>query len=399
MPIIPKSNSKGSIEDNSKAININEYLNSQGITDNIIELPVWKGPCDSSDRGGVTFSLLNLFLSDHERFRLYVIEGLKSEIWDHKLFFGNCWHLCEEVYSNNNNGLTEQTWEGALYEYARKEADLHKFRGDEIQHWYRVCKVQFPIYLEYWGDNLEENSEILLSEYAFKVPYLVNSRPIYLRGKWDRIHLIDNWLWVEDHKSKGDIDEIKIQRQLRLDLQTMLYCIALKSYVDNAPNDHWYDKEVKGVKYNVIRRPLSGGTGTIRPHKAKVVKGTKKKPGYTIPAESMDHFYDRLANEVIRANPDQFFMRWESAVSADDIKRFKKICLDGILTQLCEWYDWVSSPEGLQDPFANPIHFTTPYGLYNALTENNPTDLDRCVESNSTVGLSRVTNLFPELQS
>lgn len=150
---------------------------------------------------------------------------------------------------------------------------------------------------------------------------------------------------------------------------------------------------IMGVRYNVVRRPLSGGKGSIVRH-----KGTKNKP-----QETVAHFYGRVA-QVIADDPDNFFYRWKSDVTTKDIDTFKKQCLDPVLEQLCNWWQWVN---GNPDPFcvlqglasiANTFpHFRFPYGVYNPLTEGITGDLDSYLDTGSTTGLVHTDNLFPEL--
>ena len=69
-----------------------------------------------------------------------------------------------------------------------------------------------------------------------------------------------------------------------------------------------------------------------------------------------------------------------------------------LLEQLCDWYNFVTSPAGLRDPFSESIHFQTPFGLWNSLRDGSgTTDYDELLLNNSSVGLERATSLFLEL--
>ena len=177
---------------------------------------------------------------------------------------------------------------------------------------------------------------------------------------------------------------------------------------------------ISGVRFNVIRRPLSGGEGTIVRHKATQgskcpkCKGTGKKTA-TIngwggvvhcpkcggkgrtggkPEETKDAYYQRLGG-IITARPETYFLRWNIEVSAADVRRFETQTMIPILESLCLWWEWVST--ATQDKlFANPIHYRTPY-VYNPALEDGVGDLDYLMDRQSTAGLQRVTNLFPEL--
>ena len=82
-----------------------------------------------------------------------------------------------------------------------------------------------------------------------------------MRGKWDSVDYIGKRVYLQENKTKGDIDEQAIRHNLHFDLQTMLYMTALTEELE--------PQKIAGVRYNVIRRPLSGGKGSIRPHAEK----------------------------------------------------------------------------------------------------------------------------------
>lgn len=363
--------------------------------------PLWLGPMDDSNRGGVTQSMLNAFLCCRERFRLKVIEGLQpTQRFQPSMDFGTMWHACEEIHSKQDS---EQGWEENLKATAKAFCVQFPLQQDEVNKWYNVCKVLFPIYVDYWAKDKEQREKTpLLQEYAFNVPYeLPSGRVVHLRGKFDAVDLIGKGklagIWLQENKTKSEIDEEKIRRNLKFDLQTMLYLIALQSYNGLPCDDCGGDTEsghqrlckwefpIKGVRYNVIRRPLAGGKGSIRQHAP-----TKAKPE----GESQAEFYERLRG-VILEDVGTYFLRIKSEVFPSDIERFKKLCLNPLLEQLCDWYDYVTSQS---DPRLNKYHYMSPHGLYNPLIETGQTDLDNYLETGSTVGLHHVDKLFTELQ-
>jgi len=190
-------------------------------------------------------------------------------------------------------------------------------------------------------------------------------------------------VYLFETKTKGDIKEQQLCRQLGFDLQVMIYLIAL---------DHWPAKELKerpihGVRYNVIRRPLSGGAGSIRKHKP-----TKGNPT----GETDEEYYARLGEVILEAS-ETFFMRWKVEVTPQDVKKFRHEFLDNALEELCDWWHWVDSPAGRRDPFSDPIHYRLPYGIYNPLLEGGSSDLDEYLDTKSEIGLSRGNPLFGEL--
>jgi hypothetical protein len=149
--------------------------------------PVWAGPESPEANGGITYSLLCRFLSCRERYRLLVVEGLKTdEGFNHRLEYGNMWHLCEDAFAAGED------WRQALEVYARDLMRKYPLAQEDILKWYNVCRMQFPVYIDYWRQHREATKQIsLLQEEVFSVPYhLPSGRVVYLRGKWDGVYLL-----------------------------------------------------------------------------------------------------------------------------------------------------------------------------------------------------------------
>lgn len=203
-------------------------------------------------------------------------------------------------------------------------------------------------------------------------------------------------IWLGETKTKGDIDEQQLQRQLTFDLQTMLYLVALQhEYEHSSEMEFPAGVPIAGVRYNVVRRPLSGGKGTIVRH-----KGSKNKP-----EETKEHYYNRLRQIIDGSGedapgPGYFFMRWKTEITPSDITKFRKQCLDPILEQLCDWWDWIEKMKG--EPFDvkghGGIHWRHPFGSINWLDEGGSSDVDAYLETGSETGLRRVDELFTELK-
>jgi hypothetical protein len=396
--------------------------------------PLWKGP----EADGVTFSLLSRFLTCRERFRLHVVEGLRpAPDFNHRIEYGNMWHLCEEALAAERSHFGEVVgttlWGDNLLKYARDLARRYPTQAEQVDHWYRVCKAQFPLYVEYWSRHPDVvNRTPLLQEQVFDVPYrLPSGRTVRLRGKWDGVDQIgkgrDAGVYLAEHKTKGDVHPEQMRRQLTFDLQTLLYTIALQRYCDDFKLLDSRDvpipsRKVMGVRYNVVRRPLSGGVGSIV--RRKPTQGVKcpkcKGNGWpkdtpspcpkcgglgrvgAKPGETKDEFYQRVA-ETIKEQPDHFFMRWKVELSPADVQRFRARCLDPILEQLCDWWEYVSIEpatiwERQPDENYGSPHWQHPYGVRNVLDEGGSADLDEYLAGNGDAGLVRVDELFPELQ-
>lgn len=386
--------------------------------------PLWAGPCGEGDLGGITQSMISRFLSCRERFRLKYLLGLElPDRWNHKIGYGNMWHVCEEALAKDNDDGTGASVKLMLH--TNDQIRRYPLQREEITKWWNVCMVQFPEYVHYWRDHPDvRNRTPLLQEEVFDVPYrLPSGRTVRLRGKWDSVDLIkdevtgsEGGIYLQENKTKADVDKERVERQMKFDLQTMVYLIALHEKPScDLPRTGYYrwgggnglkvgEYPIRGVRYNVIRRPLSGGKGNISPHKERATK-TKFTP-----RESNEHFYERLRADYIAAEPDYWFFRVRTEVSSEDIKVFRETCLDPILEQICWWYDEITggpysdAQDGklgvaVRDYGYPPMNYRTPFGVWSALEEDRSTEYDAYLTTGSEAGLRRVESLFPELQS
>ena len=360
--------------------------------------PLWQGPCADGPLGGITQSMLVRFLSCRERFRLKYVCGLEPhDKWNKTFGYGNMWHACEEALAGRHPDEPGLPWENALLRHAQEQVAKYRMQIEEIDKWYNVCRVQFPEYVKYWATHPDvQNRTPLLQEHVFDSPYtLPSGRTVRLRGKFDAVDLITDpeqpqGIYLFETKTKGDIDKLQVERQLTFDIQTMTYIVALRHHYSMMG---WTAKgPILGVRYNVVRRPLSGGVGSIKPHAAKATK-TKMTP-----AETADQFYERLRRDYLAADPGHWFFRVRAEVSASDIKVFRETCLDPLLETVCWWYDDVTGAGRTIEEYCPPMNYRTPFGVYSALEEGGATEYDQYLASGSEAGLRRVETQFTELQ-
>ena len=360
---------------------------------------LYKGP----EEHGVTQSLLARYIGCKERFYIHAMEGLGlSQEFSSRLEYGQFWHIAEECY------LAGRDWMQEIKDYRDGLLNKYPLSGEDIVKWWNVCKVQFPIYAEYWRRNAsKEKLQPIMQEVAFEIPYrLPSNRIVLLRGKWDAVNHVNRgrkqFIFLQENKTKGQILPLKIQKELKFDLQTMLYLVALTDE-ENHELTSRVDMSrcaIGGVNYNVVRRPLSGGKGTIRRHKP-----TKSKPQ----GESEEEYYARLKG-VIEEDQDTYFARWEVGLGKDDIDRFKEEFLNPCLEDLCDDFEWwrecyknrVSRFDYVarERQFTNhrQRHWRLPYGVYNPIMEGGSTDLEHYLETRDKTGLQRIESLFPELE-
>jgi len=345
-------------------------------------MSLWKGP----EVDGITQSLLSKFIVCRERFKLLVIDGLVSAPrFSHALEYGNMWHLCEECLAN------KQPYEGKLKEYAQELAKEYPLQSADVEKWYQVCRLQFPIYVQYWKKHPDvKKREPLYAEDTFSEPIeLPSGRIVRLRGKFDSVDAMPNargrkkGIYLQENKTKGEINEQEVANQLLWDLQTGTYLVALRARCRR----EGIDLPVSGVRYNVIRRPLAGGRHSIRPFKP-----TKSNPR----GETSSQFYVRLAG-LIKGEPEFFFMRWRVEFTEKNIDDFERLCLYPILEMLWDWWEWINLSSEDQGELVNSFHYRYPYGVWNPMDRSGVGELDQYMNNGSKLGLVVTDNLYKEL--
>lgn len=421
---MPKNNA-AAIKDQLKA-KINTKLEQRA-------KPLWDGPYSDTVNGGVTYSLLSKFLCCRHRFWLRSIKGLKpEETFEYRIEYGNAWHLCEELHANGKSiGQVLLALKVHCVDLAKREHGI----SSEVNKLYQCISVQFPHYVDYWAKHEDMKGRTPIAEECeFKVAYkLPSGRVVILRGKIDAIDLVKKLVWIQENKTKSDIKQDDLQSDLLCDLQSMLYCIVVLLLIENGT----FDKQWKlgGIRYNVIRRPLSGFKFNIKQKKGL----GKAKKG----AETEEMFYERLSS-VIQENASQFFVRMRIGIEDKDIQFFKSKVLNPILEQLCDWYDSIQSdpfdPWNVEDEdsghcpkcgatedtenilhitntvpsmmriycakcnkdivygkMPNKHHYLFPSGIYNPMLEDRKHPFDSLIYSNDEHGFTRAESLFSEL--
>lgn len=366
-------------------MDINEHIQREAKP-----VPHWRGP----RKDGITQSYLNSYIICKERLRLRLIEGLSvPQSFSMPIHYGEMFHQCEEAHGE------KRSWEQALLKYSKELLSKYPSQQDQIMKAYNLCLIQYPIYLEYWRQHEPRKIKHLHSELSFALPYrLPSGRWFTMRGKIDGVIQIGDEIFLQENKTKSDIDRDKIIQRLKFDLQTMYYLHALKIFQSRGIIP---PLPVVGVYYNVIKRPLSGGKGTIRQH-----KGTKNKPG-----ETEQEFYLRFRDEVLIPDCGSFFDRFEASLNEGDLNQFQQEFMNPVLENLYDDWQWWSyckrfshSPfdyllRGKVYPMHMDRHYRFPYGVYSGLVDGRATgtDLDYFIDTGNAIGLETNQPLFPEL--
>lgn len=331
--------------------------------------PLWQGP----QIDGITYSMLCRFLQCRERFRLYVIEGLTEPSgWNYHMQYGNLWHECEEAHA----GCKE--WKEALWRYFNRLASEYPADRDDIVKWTTLCEMQFPLYIRYWANDWSQKErKPVAEELTFRTPYTLPSGDIiYLRGKFDCIFKKAGQIWLQENKTKGDIDAEGLAKTITQLLQTTLYQTALRTDPDLRVKLAFSANKFAGTLYNVIRRPLSDRNAP------------RQRKGEKLPA------FVRRVGEYISRSPQSHFYRWPTVIRDADLKRMQRECLDPILQQLLDWWKDIST---LSDPFQSKHHYRFPFGVYHSMERGFRGAYFELLATGNRVGLEKVKTLFREL--
>lgn len=352
--------------------------------------PLWTGPNGEGANGGISYSLLSRFLVCRERFRIHAIEGLRpAPRFEPRMEYGSMWHVCEESYAGAGDFstgakklLADNLWKARLADFCKNLSKTYQGQQQLIDHWYRMCLAQFPLYVEYWQhhDKISKDTKMtpLVQEQVFDAWYaLPSGRKVRLRGRWDSIFERDGKLWIQENKTKSQINLLQVEKQLSFDLQTMIYVVALQN-AQSVLKLHLGEGKlppIAGVRYNVVRR------------------SAHKSP------ESM---VTKIQEDGASGRISEWFARLDTTISAKDIETFKHQFLHPCLENL---YDWWEATTNNKDQFKQGSHYSCalhwrhPYGVRNILDEGGASDLDNYIATGSTVGLVRMESLFPELET
>lgn len=342
---------------------------------------LWRGPCDDSENGGVTCELLTRFLDCPERTRLRYVEGLVPEPrLDHKKVFARLFAAAKREYDARGNVA-------AALDAAYDECDdLHRqYPGPEAtaltDHWFNVLVPTFQGYVRHRQENdIDQGatrSVRRLPAYPVGWSYkhtLPSGRVVVCRGpdtpSWAVGVGPSTHYRLSRRVVKGDLDPDRLRNTARFDLDTM-FEVAMCQKSD----------QVREVYYDLVRRPLSGGKGSIKRNKP-----TAKNPE----GESATAFYSRLRDTVLDVDPGYWYPHFLVTLEPSDVDRFRRECLDPALERLCDWYenDVVDvRPE-------RRTHHTAPFTL-----DRSRTEYDEYLLTGSERGLVRSQVAFPELEN
>lgn len=308
---------------------------------------LWQGSHPSAWsfwKDGVSSSLLSLFLTCREQFRLSVVDGWKSRTEPLYFGFGTCGHwLLERAYQVRTGKCPDKTWlKHRLREYEKawtasaKQPTAKQMEQQDMIYGLHECLM--PSYFKRWsGDwggkyprptKVANPKKWLALEQRFTVPFeFPDGRVVPIRGTRDGMYECGSrGMWVFDSKFRSVIIEDDILDTFPFDLQQMLYLWAAWRETGKVPS---------GAVLNVTRRP-----------------------GHRLgKQELVSDFYDRVAAEVADRNRwDHYFMRFQLEITKGELQEWEDRTLRPLLLDLRGWW------EGTVPHYLNPLNLVTKYG-------------------------------------
>jgi hypothetical protein len=318
-------------------------------------------------KDGISYSLLCKFRNCRERFRIATVEGLRPSERKEAMEFGTIFHKALEYTAQGKTTSQVITQLLKFYQSSSMEPMLVK----------QAC-ILVPHYNRYYAN---EKHQYVAQEEVFDIPYksTTTGKIIRLRGRRDEMFKRKGALWLQENKTKTNIDENKILATLPFDLQTMLYVYSM--------TQDYKGQKIGGVLYNVIRRP-----------------GQKQRQN-----ESDNEFLQRINDEVAKdvdtslANNEMshYFKRYEVELTQSDINNFYHRTLVPMIESVVVWWESIKSnpfnPWVDEQGKPNPHHFQNPFGIFDPMTIGVGDYFDY-VTSGSKLGLDQIETCFPELQ-
>lgn len=296
---------------------------------------------------GFIHSFINCKLQTHLRYK---------ELWtskDDPIFreFGSCFHwlIPWALNSQFKKPPGHTAISHAINYYYELWQEQHpkiaSKKAQQMDYVFGLCEKVLPAYLKRWngdyprekkykmGCNVVQVKKWMSFEETWKEPYEFKTGDdrilsiVFLKGKFDGVFIDKkNDLWLLETKCLSVIKEDEIMELLPLDIQCMLYLLAI--YLK-------YGKKPKGVLYNIVRRP------GLRQGKSETFK----------------QLLDRVEKDVNHPKrQNHYFKRIEMVIDWSEIETWQKTFLNPVLGEIQDW------SKGIIRTYMNPDALTSKYG-------------------------------------
>lgn len=326
---------------------------------------------------GVTQSLLQKFTNCKDRYHKRAVLGLRSVDRKEAMEYGTIFHKLIEEGARMGKTYTRIKIVKLMQEYIRS-----KFPSPESL---LLCKIAIAQYHEYheWEKD-KPQYKYIAQEPVFNEPFplpATNFSPcpeiaikiprtnISLRGRIDEVIEVNGGIWLQENKTKSRIDISTLSDTIPENLQVMFYAVAAELK---------YGKPIKGVIYNVIRKP-----------------GQRQRQ-----TEADEDFVDRIQKEI-QKDRNYYFYRLAYSFPPGAVERWKREYLIPLLYEIYIW--WRSIEANPTNPWVdeegniNPFHGRRSFGIYDPMQDGKGEYFDLIVH-NRKDGLVVDHEMFHELK-
>jgi len=320
-------------------------------------------------RDGVTQSFLSTWSACPEQARLRYVQGWTERRVSEPLEFGNLFHfVLSELYHGKRKlpdaariNTNMDTW---YDEWCRDRKVVSSTEEETMSKVFALARPTLAGYVDRWagdwtgryklGCDVVRPVKWIATEQVFRVPFVFpDEKVVHLTGMFDGVFEdAKGGVWLLETKTKSRIDEDGLSASLPFDRQVCLYLWALRQK---------YGKQVRGVLYNVVRRPGN-------------------RLGKT---EKLAAFESRIATDIrSKLGTGHHFIRWEVRMSAKELNAWDASYLTPALHDVRAWW------EGRRPHYMNPDALFSKYGKASMF---NP------IVSGDFTGHYRRTRAFNEL--
>lgn len=284
----------------------------------------WAGPL----KGGITQSMMNMFLQDPYCFVLYYGLGLEEPTAvSQEILWGNIIHRGLEHSIRKPNlqkDFTEHEWEDI---FLNMKQESNKEMHTAPTSYYSAREM-----LKLYDDRYKERFNNIDTEVEFQIPHNTGTFDVTLMGKADGVC---DWTLIE-HKSKKTVEIMQLKREIKYDVQVNYYCWAL---------------DTRHVIYDVFIVP-------------EFQYSAPERNGYERDASYINRLYHTHSWKTfpVSKNKPFWLYQFEFTLTTEWIKQQFAQTINPIIDRICMLYEYTSSDSF--DPH-NP-------GAYNYLFYRSP---------------------------
>lgn len=325
---------------------------------------------------GVSQSLLQKFISCRDRFHIASCRALKPTDRSEAMEYGSIYHKLIEWGAEMGTKYSHVLMHKKMLKYLQKNypSPESKLLGDialaqfaEYKKW----EATLPTY-KYIAQEPVFAEKFPLPACNFKCEAFTMHIPatkLILRGRIDEVIEHDGELWLQENKTKGQINIQMLMDTIPENLQVMFYATAAQLK---------YGRKVAGIIYNVIRKP-----------------GQRQRQ-----KEGDKAFVERIQGEI-QNDHNYYFKRIQYKFPPGSVEKWQREELIPLLYHVYMW--WMSIKSNPTQPWVdengeiNPLHGRRSFGVYEPTVFGKGDFFDLIIHGRKN-GLIEDNNMFPELE-